>query len=249
MAPEAWLPASGDSGRLEALGITLREHKRAKGQSILVVADAPRSGGRAWAEAAVGKCKSLDKSEVVWRPHPLDVYQITGADGYSDPREESLEDAMVGCWLVVVYSSTCGLDALLAGKPILADGPAVYSELAGSFSDWKSLGPPDPAKLRTLLERIASTQWTVDEIATGEPFAPFLAPAPEPEEMPEPDDFSSIPGIGPRAAAAIVEGGISTFGELCDVDQERIDALELSKPAAKALAAYRGETSEQGGGE
>jgi len=258
----AWLPERASSGRLEALEaagqVTIQEPtKRVKGQKIMICGQREgdpthgmsREAFRAWAEAAVGKCKSLDKSEVVWRPHPLDAYQIAGADAYSDPREESLEDAMAGCWLVVVYSSTCGLDALLAGKPVLADGPAVYSELAGSFNDWKGLCPPDPAKLRTLLERIASTQWTVDEIATGEPFGPFLEPPPEPEEVPEPDDFASIKGIGPKAALVLFEAGFLTFADLCDAPQDHIDSIGLSKPALEALEAYRGETSEAADGE
>ncbi len=258
----AWLPAHAPEDRLELLErsgvIELSEPvKRTKGQKILVCGQRDgdpthgmsRSAFRQWAESAVAKCKSLDDSKVVWRPHPYDVYPIAGADGYSDPRKESLEVAMAGCWLVVVYTSNCGLKALLAGKPVLADGEAVYAGLGltGTFSKWSKLRPPDAAKLRTLLARLAYTQWTAAEIATGDPFRPFLEPQPEPEVEPEPDDFTTIKGIGQASARAIVASGIMTFGKLCDLDQKDADTLGLSQPASTALRKYLGETSEAGG--
>lgn len=268
LADHSWLPGAGSLDRLEALEVSgavavSDPHQRSKGQKILVCGQRrgdrthgmSNSAFRAWAEAAIGKCKSLDDSKVIWRPHPLDVYQVVGADLYSDPRNETLDQAMADVWMVVVYSSNAGLQALMAGKRVVSDyyvnegsqtatGKPVYAELCGRFSRWKDVKAPKPDELRSLLARIAYAQWTAEEIATGDPFRPFLEAQPEPEAEPEPDDFTAIKNIGPSSHRSIVASGIKTFEELCALDPKDADTLGLSQTGEAAIRRYLGETSE-----
>jgi hypothetical protein len=183
----AWLPtfagAPPRDRRERILGaFEVGVRRRVKGQYVALLGQ--KSGDSAhgmnrgelerWARGAVEKVTALCDSEVVWRPHPKDVWALGGTPRMSDPRTEKLADCLAGAWLAVTYNSTSGLEALLAGLPVLAEGPAVYSSMSGSFRKFKDVAAPDPADVEELLCRIAYTQWTLDEIATGGPLEPLL---------------------------------------------------------------------------
>lgn len=258
VAPDpAWLPVftrPGPADRLKALQVAAGEpHERKRLQRILVCGENPKdqrhgmSGDacREWSIRALGKCKSLDESEVVWRPDQLDRHNVQGADHYSDPRSESFEEALEGVWLVVVHSSDCGLKALLSGRPVIADYVdegvrPIYAELSGSFSGFKDVRAPGRDELDDLLARIAYTQWTLTEIATGQPFVPFLVSEPEPAPPAPAEDFSKIKGIGEASAEKIAAAGFRTFGELCEADTERLEKIGLARPAYAALLGFVG---------
>jgi hypothetical protein len=223
-----WLPTFDGTGlpptdRLDALGVVPATRKRVKGQSILVVGQVggdsahgmPTFRFREWAEASVRTLRSLTDGRIIWRCHPKDRYRIDGADAFSDPAEESLADALERSWLVVAYNSTAGLEAMIAGLPVVAEGPAVYSPLAWRLNQWSRVAPADPVELSRLLAALAYTQWSLEEIATGFPLdlalrgavlpgaapasAPAPAPASPPADAPQPP---AEPAASPPPAAA-----------------------------------------------
>lgn len=182
-----WLPSfSGDAptDRLDRLGIEIKKRQRVKGQAVLLCGQ--RSGdsahgmdgatARRWAQETLATIRSLSDSKVIWRPHPRDPWRLEGVDGYSDPAEP-LASALDRAWLVVTYNSTAGIEALIAGLPVVAQGPAVYSHLAGRLNQWSKIAPPDLAELRRLLAALAYTQWTPEEIETGLPLSLALSNA------------------------------------------------------------------------
>ena len=60
---------------------------------------------------------------------------------------------------------------------------------------------------------------------------------PEAEEAPEPDDLKRIEGIGPKLASVLQEGGIVTYAQLAEADEEQIKGiLEASDPRLLRLA-------------
>jgi hypothetical protein len=212
-----WLPefeGKVPTDRLDALGIELGSRKRVKAQVVLVVGQ--RSGdpthglGRSeferWALAVLDVLRRVYDGKVVWRPHPRDVYQIPAFDGWSDPREETLDQALEDAWLVVTLSSTSGLDALIAGLPVVAEGAAVYKAVTGSLDRWKDIQAPSEAELRDVLARIAYTQFSVEEMRTGEPFLRFfpdaVAAAAPPDEGSEPAEPAKEPSAPPAEAPA-----------------------------------------------
>lgn len=94
---------------------------------------------------------------LVIRPHPLadDLdYGIARCKG------GALAEALAGARLVVTYNSNVGHDALLAGVPVVAHGPAAYAELAGETL-------PSMEVRRDYFNRVAYGQWTFDEMREG----------------------------------------------------------------------------------
>lgn len=189
-----WLPEFDGPvplDRLESLGIETSERRRVKNQCVLILGQ--RTGGEAhgmnrgpfemWAQSVVERVKSLSDSRVVWRPHPADVWPVEGAP-LSDPRERSLADDLAEAWLVVTYNSDAAIEALIAGLPVVAEGPAVYSEISGSLSSFGKIAAPPAGHLREVLARIAYSQWTAEEIVSGLPLrsALFGEPLPGVEE-------------------------------------------------------------------
>lgn len=163
--------------RLEALGIEPLSRKRVKSQSVLFVGQVGgdsahgMDGGayRRWAAKTLETIRSLTDSKITWRPHPEDRWFLEGVDGVSDPQLETLTEALDRSWVVVTYNSTAGLEALISGLPVVAEGPAVYSDLSWRLNMLPKLGPPGVDDVRDLLAAIAYTQWTPGEIASGLP--------------------------------------------------------------------------------
>jgi hypothetical protein len=145
---------------------------------------------RRWVIQTLSNLRSLTDSKITWRPHPKDRWWLEGVDGVSDPEEEPLAAALNRSWLVVTYNSTAGLEALISGLPVVAEGPAVYSGLAWKLNQFARVVPPDVEGVRDLLAAVAYTQWTAEEIASGLPLEvalkgrtlPGRPPEPEPQE-------------------------------------------------------------------
>lgn len=171
-----WLPPiSCPDDRLSNLRIEISDD--ARGGEILICG---QKGGDSqhpftrqqidqWARGVAVALRRVTRRKIAWRPHPLDGYPIGGVDRISWPGEESLASALSKAHAVVTYNSTAGLDALIAGVPVVAFGPAVYGELAEcdvSFID--DLEVPSVEDRRALLARVAYTQWTVEECRDGE---------------------------------------------------------------------------------
>lgn len=138
----------------------------------------------------------------VYRPHPRGGIAIPGLVGNS----QSLADALAGARLVVTYSSNVGHDALLAGVPVVAHGPAAYSELSGEEL-------PNVEARRAYFNRVAYGQWSVEEMASGEAQRAWLdalgaAPvAPAIEQRPDDvDPGIQVDGQGAEAVAADYSG-------------------------------------------
>lgn len=103
---------------------------------------------------------------VLFRHHPESIkhkrqWDIKGAE----ISQGSLQEALDGCKYAIVYNSNSAVDAILNGTPCVAmdKGSMVY-ELCG-----KGIGDiirPDREKV---LNQVAHSQWTLSEIATGEP--------------------------------------------------------------------------------
>lgn len=156
-------PAGGPARWLQ-LGIELAPW-RTDGDHILVCPN--RSFGAPgrimhpdWPERLAAKLRKATRRPVRIRPHP----------GNNAPKR-SLEDDLKGAWAVYVWNSSAGVHAAVRGIPVFSDAPNWI--LKGAASDGPVDAPTLPDRLPNF-ERLAWAQWSVAEIASGEPFKALL---------------------------------------------------------------------------
>lgn len=165
-----WMPAAGDPVRGATMdpGVLAEREPR----TILVCQQLPGDAAHgmdaracaAWTADTVARIAAVTDGKsmpVVVRPHPI----TAAAEGAPLP---PLRDALATAAAVVTYNSGAGLEALLAGVPVVADPSACYAPWTVPLA---SLGDPRPipaAARADLLARVALTQWTLAEITSSE---------------------------------------------------------------------------------
>lgn len=171
-----WLP-EGVAGRVLPDFPTLKRQTGAK--HILLAMQKPGDAAHGmdldalerWARNTVAFIKAVTGKPVMVRPHPKHKSampdDLFGADALSHPNNEPIDAALAKAAAVVSYNSTVGWDAIIAGVPVVALAPAAlcsYHRYTTTLAELKPL----PAKARTeALARVASTQWTLDELRDG----------------------------------------------------------------------------------
>jgi len=150
----------GEADRWAPLGVEL-EPWREDGEHILVLPQ--RSIGeegiampRGWETQIEQYLKKITKRPIRIRKHP-------GKDKTAPP---TLEEDLQGCWSAVTWASGAGIKAIIAGVPVFHQlkswigAPAATTEF-DIESPW--MGDRMP-----MLRRLAWSQWTWDEIKSGE---------------------------------------------------------------------------------
>ena len=100
---------------------------------------------------------------VMFRPHPLDLSRWM--PNGSRQSSKSLEQDMAGAIAVITFSSTVGVDAMIAGKPTIAyDSFSMVYDLVPHRIQLTSLIEPDREQWAYDL---AYTQWNKAEIESG----------------------------------------------------------------------------------
>lgn len=123
-----------------------------------------------WANDVARRLRAVTDREIRIRPHP--------GNGKAPPLEPDLHEAHA----CVIWSSSVGLQALIAGVTVICEAPHWICKTAAlPFIKWIEKNEfcgadEDFLELyrRAALERLAHAQWHVDEIASGEPFARLI---------------------------------------------------------------------------
>lgn len=159
----------GSAERLERLGVTLKPWRNEGGHILvcpsrgLKTAAMPQPAG--WLEQTVETLKRHTTREIRVRKHP-------GNWKASKPTV-SLEDDLRGAHACVIWASTAGVTALAEGVPVIYTAPHwICAEAAGNRLE-EIENPPRPDRTAAF-ERLASAQWSLDEIASGRPFPTLL---------------------------------------------------------------------------
>jgi hypothetical protein len=154
----------GDEDRWSTFGIPLKPW-RVGGEHILVLAQrgvgengiaAPRD----WAQSMVSRLKRATGRPVVVRNHPA-----------SDRPDEP---DFTNCWAAVTWSSGAGIKAIVAGCPVFHELPQWIGRSAAKIGI-QDIEAPFLGDRLPMLRRLAWAQWTVEEIATGEPIRRLLS--------------------------------------------------------------------------
>lgn len=158
----------GEEDRFAELGLTPAPY-RLHGRYILICGqrgigskDMRSPGG--WHQEVADKLQRMGHTVKV-RPHP-------GQKDPETPLAADLRDARA----CVIWSSACGVQALLMGVPVLYDAPHwIGSPAAGRLAEVDRLERyADDEKRREAFHRIAWAQWSVEEITEGVPFRHLL---------------------------------------------------------------------------
>jgi hypothetical protein len=127
------------------------------------------------------KCRDTSRP-----PHKLILRTLQGHDATTEAAEykrhksgAGLAEALAGARFVITINSTAGNEALAAGVPVLAFGPALYNTagvahtatvktLRADVQDLLDGWCPDPAAVENYLRWLAARQWTAEELARPE---------------------------------------------------------------------------------
>lgn len=161
-----------DDRRWRDLEVPLKPWRK-DGRHILVVAQRgigsrEMASPHMWHQKVTEKLQTATKRPIKIRLHP-------GGQDRGPALESDLRDA----WAVVVWSSTVGVKALIAGVPVFYAAPHwICSGAALPFSRFAMFAESpmcDDAARETALRRMAQAQWHYTEIATGEPLKGVLS--------------------------------------------------------------------------
>ncbi len=118
------------------------------------------------------------------RPHPLSAWRPP-ATGRARLIEGTLADALAGAKFCVTINSNAGNDALLAGRPVLCLGPALYAiagvaaqtslaHLPAALAEMAEGWRPDAGAVDNYLAHLACRQWSLEELADAWPLRKVL---------------------------------------------------------------------------
>lgn len=84
-----------------------------------------------------------------------------------DNWQRGISETLAGCRLMVAYSTSATLNAILAGIPIVTLGPNWAHRLAGPLKKGGLYMPPSE-EITADLNSLAYLQWSWDELRSGE---------------------------------------------------------------------------------
>lgn len=162
-----WFPV-GTEDRLSALHLDIRPWVAETGHVLVCgqrgIGSKTMASPPAWDERTAQRLRAMGEKLVKVRKHP-GRYQPT----------TSLEEDLAGASRCVIWSSSSGVKALVAGVPVVYCAPSwICADGAGAGLKHLAHPPRDDAKRITALHRMSHAQWRVDEIERGEPFARIL---------------------------------------------------------------------------
>lgn len=115
--------------------------------------------------------QAFPDAELLFRPKPRHVMQHQWEDpprgAVWDNWQRGISETLAGCRLMVAYSTSATLNAILAGIPIVTLGPNWAHRLAGPLKKGGLYMPPSE-EITADLNSLAYLQWSWDELRSGE---------------------------------------------------------------------------------
>lgn len=159
----------GCKERLERLQIPVKPW-RTEGKHILVC-ESGKNGHypppKDWTKRTVEILKRHTDRPIRVRPHP-GMWKLL-----PEHPDVSLAKDLENAWACVIWHTVAGVRALAWGIPVIYTAPHWICEGAAGNCLTQIENPPMPDRLPAF-ERLASAQWSLSEIASGEPFRVLL---------------------------------------------------------------------------
>lgn len=168
-----------DLDRSKKLEIYLQNTKKSRGDTILITGQHERSlqwqnqpTTTSWLRQKIAEIRSFTDRPIIFRPHPRHPVSITNLPGVSLQRPQKIQhsydkfDINFDHYCVVSHNSGPGIQAAIQGTPIICDQSSLAYPVSQSISKINEIFLPDRTNW---FNRILHTEWTVEEIRSGEP--------------------------------------------------------------------------------
>jgi hypothetical protein len=128
-----------------------------------------------WSDEVIRTIRRKSPTTTIWyRNHPKNEKPYHPEKvGIKDDKTNEYWLDLVGSF--ITYNSTSGIEALSAGVHVYCDEKAVYSHLAARISDFGTPFQPSAELFNDFFAKIAYSQWTHKELATGQPFKDLIS--------------------------------------------------------------------------
>lgn len=124
-------------------------------------------GFNLWLSSVYEMLKRKTNRPIFYRPHPLEKEPYI-PEGLQIIHGE-LHDVMQGSYMVVTLNSNTGVDAILSGIPCAAmDKGSMIWDLKANITNPKHIEPINEAKRRVWFNKLCYTQWSLEEMRSGE---------------------------------------------------------------------------------
>lgn len=161
------------SDRWEKLGVGLSQW-REDGEHIILCGQVPSDASVQnvdiirWCSAMARDIMLITNMKILFRPHPLAVQQTPLLLGTKLSRNKLSYD-LKNAWATVTYNSNSAVESIIAGVPAFAfdEGSMALPLACTSISE---LGRPALPGRQQWANNLAYTQWTLEEMSTGEPW-------------------------------------------------------------------------------
>ena len=174
-----------DADRARKLGIVCRPW-RSSGSNIVIACQRTDSQQwqlqpalNTWLAHTVARIRQYTDRPIVVRPHPRgQAVSITGCVvERPQPVQHTYDDfdylrSLDNAWAVVNYNSGPGPVAVINGVPVFVDQSSLASPVGNL--DLSSIETPSRPDREQWANWLAHSEWTVQEIATGEPLTRLL---------------------------------------------------------------------------
>ena len=173
--------------RAKNLGLTMDDWQDNNKEFITIATQRPDSlqwenmpSVESWCDNVITKCKEVSKRPIVIRPHPRDkitnwsVVHNNHKDVYFDVPQSigkhdhvNFKDILSRTHILINHCTSPAIEAVMRGVPVVVGKPSMAWDMRTEIDNIEK-----PNKLdRTLwIDRIAHTEWLVDEIAEGTPW-------------------------------------------------------------------------------
>lgn len=179
-------PEAPDGGRRWRMhhGSLLRPWRRTTAAAALVIGQVAGDASLAhvdfprWAQARCDEAADLGMS-VTYRPHPLSTplgYSWVPSRVRIAQPSETLEESLARADVVCTFNSTTGVEAVLAGVPTVAFDKG---SIAWPMSSRSLAAPLERPSRERWAADLAWSQWTEEEISSGEAWATLAGCKPD----------------------------------------------------------------------
>lgn len=168
-----------DYDRGRKLGISLQPVKSVRKDSILIIGQHERSlqwqnqpTTRTWLTQKIAEIRKYTDRPVIFRPHPRHPIGPAPLSGIIFEKPTKLADTYdkfdieFDHHCVISHNSGPGIQAALAGTPIICDKTSLAYPVSQSISSINEVFLPDR---QNWFHQVLHTEWTVDEIRQGIP--------------------------------------------------------------------------------